>query len=88
MFNVVLKKKILRAARSMPKKEQELFQALVVDIRLNGPVRTNWRNYGVLEGTNTHHCHLSYHWAACWYETVNGVEVEVTYVGSRENAPY
>ena len=27
-------------------------------------------------------------WAACWIETIKGIELEVTYVGSRENAPY
>ena len=32
--------------------------------------------------------HLSYHWVACWIETIEGIELEVTYVGSRENAPY
>lgn len=31
---------------------------------------------------------LSYHWVACWIETIEGIELEVTYVGSRENAPY
>ena len=45
-------------------------------------------NYKKLVNTNTHHCHLSYHWAACWIETIKGIELEVTYVGSRENAPY
>ncbi len=25
---------------------------------------------------------------ACWVETEQGIQVEVTYVGSRESAPY
>lgn len=48
----------------------------------------DWPNYSKLTNSNTYHCHLSYHWAACWMETVQGIELEVTYVGSRENAPY
>ena len=27
-------------------------------------------------------------WVACRIETIKGIELEVTYVGSRENAPY
>ncbi len=87
-MKVVTKKKILKAARSMPKREQTLFVRLVKDLEDRGPVLPEWPNYGMLEGTNTYHCHLSYHWAACWIETVKGIELEVTYVGSRENAPY
>ncbi len=87
-MKVVLKKKIVKAVRSMPKREQALFDTLVREIADLGPERTNWPNYSVLTNTHTHHCHLSYHWAACWFETVKGIEVEVTYVGSRENAPY
>ena len=59
----------------MPQKEQVLFAKLVRDLHEKGPVLPN-------------HCHLSYHWAACWIETIKGIELEVTYVGSRENAPY
>ncbi len=87
-MKVVTKKKILKVARSMPKREQTLFVRLVKDLEDRGPVLPEWPNYGMLEGTNTYHCHLSYHWAACWIETVKGIELEVTYVGSRENAPY
>lgn len=87
-MKVILKKKILKAARSMPKPEQKKFTQLVYDLETKGPVLPNWPNYEKLTGTNTYHCHLSYHWAACWIETQKGIELEVTYVGSRENAPY
>jgi hypothetical protein len=40
------------------------------------------------EHKNKYHCHLSYHWIACWEETIKGIEMEVYYAGSRENAPY
>lgn len=63
--------------------EQVKFTKLIKDLKDRGPVLPDWPNY-----SNTYHCHLSYHWAACWMETVQGIELEVTYVGSRENAPY
>ena len=82
-MKVILKKKILKAARSMLMSEQVKFTKLIKDLKDRGPVLPDWPNY-----SNTYHCHLSYHWAACWMETVQGIELEVTYVGSRENAPY
>lgn len=85
---VITKQKILKAARLLPRKEQILFVKLVKDLEDNGPVLPNWPNYRKLSGTNTYHCHLSHHWAACWIETIKGIELEVTYVGSREDAPY
>ncbi len=88
MFRVVLKKSVKKSLEKMPDKEIDLFTQLANEIRFNGPIRTNWKNYGILTGTNTHHCHLSRKWVACWVETEKGIEVEVTYVGSRESAPY
>jgi len=64
------------------------FEKLVEDLEQKGPVRKEWSKYGKLKGTNTHHCHLSYKWVACWVETKKGIEIEVTYAGSRESAPY
>ena len=87
-MKVILKKKILKAVTQLPRKEKILFDKLVNDLKEKGPVLQGWPNYKKLTGTNTHHCHLSYHWAACWIETPKGIELEVTYVGSRENAPY
>jgi len=88
MFKVLMSRKVARAAAAMPKAQQERLALLVDDIKQNGPVRPNWPNYGVLAGTNTHHCHLSHKWVACWVETEKGITVEVTYAGSRGSAPY
>ena len=88
MRRVVLKKKIVKAVAIMPKRERILFDKLVEDLKEKGPVLPNWPNYKKLTDTNTYHCHLSYHWVACWFETIEGIELEATYVGSRENAPY
>lgn len=88
MYEVVIKRKIVKSVASMPTKEQQQFQLLTQEIALLGPIRSNWTNYGIIVGTNTHHCHLSRKWIACWVETEQGIQVEVTYVGSRESAPY
>lgn len=88
MYEVVIKRKINRMVRTMPPQQIIKFRDLVNEIKIHGPVRSNWDNYGILKGTNTHHCHLSPKWVACWEETEKGIKVEVTYVGSRESAPY
>lgn len=75
-------------AKTMPPQQIIKFRDLVNEIKLKGPIRSNWPNYGMIIGTKNHHCHLSPKWVACWEETEKGIQVEVTYVGSRESAPY
>lgn len=60
---------------------------LVNDLIEKGPVQKEWPNFSPL-GKNTYHCHLSYSWVAVWYCEKDSVVLEVTYVGSREDAPY
>ena len=81
------KKRITKAVEKMPQREQELYAQLILDLKESGPVQTGWSNFSSL-GKNKYHCHLSYHWIACWEETIKGIEMEVYYAGSRENAPY
>jgi hypothetical protein len=88
VFKILLKKSVLKSVRKLPESVFGQFELLVADLKQNGPIRRNWTNYGVLKGTNTHHCHLSHKWVACWVETKQGIEIEVTYAGSRESAPY
>lgn len=71
----------------MPLKQQKLLANLVEDLELKGPLRTEWPNFSKLE-ENEYHCHLSRNWVACWRETEIGMEIEVYYAGSREDAPY
>ena len=80
-------KKCKKALEKMPKTERLIFAKLIEDLRTTGPVQPGYRNYSKL-GKGKYHCHLSYHWVACW-ECLNGEYViEVYYVGSRESAPY
>ncbi len=77
-----------KQAKKLPKREQDILALLVKDLRLRGPVVSEWKNYSKL-GPNTYHCHLSYRWVACWRVEKGDMElIEIYYAGSRENAPY
>ncbi|MBP7283139.1 MAG: hypothetical protein KBA66_16260 [Leptospiraceae bacterium] len=86
-YAVYIKKKVQKNLNKLPKDTQELFWLLIEEIELKGPIRSDWNNFSKL-GKNKYHCHLSYHWVACWQELENKFEIEVYYAGSRENAPY
>jgi hypothetical protein len=88
VFKVVVKKSVSKAIKKMPKDQVTLLYDLIDDLEQKGPVRSDWPNYSVLKGSNTHHCHLSHKWVACWVETQQGIKIEVTYAGSRESSPY
>jgi len=66
----------------------EGFKALVDILAACGPAGAHdWKNYGKLSG-NEYHCHLTYHYVACWRHEKQTITIEVYYVGSREAAPY
>ncbi len=88
MWKVNIKRKLQRKIESLPGNVQSLFADLKMDLEHDGPEQPGWPNYSKL-GREKYHCHLNYHYAACW--TVNddkNLILEVYYVGSRENAPY
>ncbi|MFZ4403745.1 MAG: cytotoxic translational repressor of toxin-antitoxin stability system [Pseudobdellovibrionaceae bacterium] len=85
---VTIHKKVKKGLNKLPKHIQEAFESLVVDLQDCGPVRGDWPNYSKL-GDGTHHCHLNYSYVVVWTEEDKQLKlIEVTYVGSRENAPY
>lgn len=87
-WTVKTKKKVAKSLQKLPKNVREDLQALVADIMKSGPVRGDWPNYSKL-ADGSHHCHLNYSYVAVWIVVDNEIRiVEVTYVGSRENAPY
>ena len=87
MYEVVIKKRILKNIQRMPAPIQRKMANLVEDLRDKGPFRKDWPNYSKLS-RNQYHCHLSHRWIACWYYERNSFVIEVYYAGSRENAPY
>ncbi len=87
MYEIVIKKRMLKNIQKMPVAIQRKMANLVEDLRDQGPLRRNWPNYSRLS-KNEYHCHLSHSWVACWHHERNTVAIEVYYAGSRENAPY
>ena len=87
VYKVTISNRVKKRVKKMPIYEQDAFTLLVEEIKKKGPIRTNWSNFSDL-GKNKYHCHLSYHWVACWYWEKGTYVVEITYAGSREDAPY
>ncbi len=87
MYEVKVKKKVEKNLRTLPQAIVAKFGALVHDLEESGPVQTSWPNYSQL-GACDYHCHLTYHYVACWYCENESITIEVYYVGSREGAPY
>lgn len=87
-WSVSLKRKVVKSLKKLPKNVQEALESLVVDLEDKGPVRGDWPNYSKLSD-GSHHCHLNYSYVAVWIEEDKSLKIiEVTYVGSREGAPY
>ena len=87
-WRVQVKKKAAKKLLKLPKAIQEALESLSADMRETGPVRGDWQNYSKLSD-GSHHCHLNYSYVAVWVVIDDKIRIiEVTYVGSRENAPY
>lgn len=86
-YRVVWSRRIEKQISKCPQRVQEAFFLLVDDIIISGPIQKNWRNFSDL-GKDRYHCHLGYHWVACWEWKKKSIVVEVYYVGNRENSPY
>ena len=91
-WTVLYNRKALKQRKQLPVRWRKVLSVLAAEIKKTGPVRGNWPNYSKL-GQVTHHCHLnkkgSPTYIAVWEVTEKEVRiVEVTYVGTREKAPY
>lgn len=87
-YTIRLKKSVTKNLGKLPSEIQRKFVELtwvLMDCGPTGPYK--WRNYSKLSKED-YHCHLSYHYAACWRSESKTIIIEVYYVGSRENAPY
>lgn len=87
MYVVIIRKKVTKSLPSLPSKVLDKFKLLVEDLKESGPVQPNWMNYSKLD-KDLYHCHLGYHYSACWKNENGTITIEVYYVGSRERAPY
>jgi len=87
-WEVKVSKDAEKRARKLPKKVSFLFRALLLDLAKLGPTQPEWSNYSKLTH-DRYHCHLNYRFVAVWEVVDQKIRVlEITYVGSREGAPY
>ena len=86
-YSVIWKRRVEKQIRRCPEYVQQKFWILVNDLKDYGPIQKGWSNYSTLK-KNVYHCHLDYSWVAVWHCEKDSIVVEVTYVGSREKAPY
>jgi mRNA-degrading endonuclease RelE of RelBE toxin-antitoxin system len=87
-WEVNVAKRAGKRVKKLPVPVVQLFEALLVDLMKMGPVQHEWPNYSKLT-QGRYHCHLNYRFVAVWEVIDDTIRVlEVTYVGSREDAPY
>ena len=80
MFNVGLSNKAAKQFSKLSKTLKEEYHVLFSELVYN-PFK------GKLS-ENEYHTHVKYHWVAIWKVDKTKNLVTVTYIGSRENAPY
>ncbi len=96
-WKVEFSKAAKKGRDSLPVKFKAIFDLLVKEIEVGGPVRKDWPNYGKLyKGPripdNALHCHLNKgqpRYVVCWIvKDKTFKKVEMFYVGTHEKAPY
>ena len=93
MWRVNLIGKARKNCKKVPKNIQEIFQVLLAEIKIAGPIRNRWPNYVKISGKkDCYHCHLQKGkptYVAVWKVTDKPQKIiEVTYVGTHEKAEY
>lgn len=93
-WEVILHRNVVKSRKGLSPKIECIFQTLLMELEISGPMRPNWPNYGKLKvkKKSYHHCHLKKGkptYVAIW-EVIDRERrlLEVTYVGSHEQAPY
>ncbi|MGK5088752.1 cytotoxic translational repressor of toxin-antitoxin stability system [Bdellovibrionota bacterium FG-2] len=88
-WTVRLTKRAQKQLNQLPENIQRTLYALARELNAMGPVQGSWPNYSKLTGRDRHHCHLNYRFVAVWEVVDREIRlIEVTYVGSRKDAPY
>jgi hypothetical protein len=79
----------------LPPQIQDRFDLLSKELEVAGPIRSNWTNFGRLQGTKKtllYHCHIKSGrptYVTCWEVIDKDIKLmEVYYVGTHEKAPY
>ncbi|OGQ90775.1 MAG: hypothetical protein A2289_02715 [Deltaproteobacteria bacterium RIFOXYA12_FULL_58_15] len=95
MWSVQFTAASAKALKKLPQRVQRTAAALAAELAVCGPVLhgKGWRNFGKLRGrADQYHCHIKSGrptYVACWGMVSRSQRViEVSYVGTHENAPY
>jgi addiction module RelE/StbE family toxin len=91
-WKVVVKRKVDKSIRKLPKRIQEQYELLVQDLMFSGPI-IKWPNFSKLSGMcDTYHCHIKKGrptYVVVWVVVDKKIKIiEVSYVGSHEKAQY
>jgi len=93
-WTLVFSKSANKQKDRLPARIRVRLDALTMAIEVSGPVQPSMPHFGKLKGTSdeVYHCHLNKGrptYVTVWRVKDRIVElVEVTYVGTHENAPY
>lgn len=93
-WKVEFSKKVIKQLKRLPHKAQHMVVSLKVDIEHYGPIRTDWSNFSALDKKSSiYHCHLNKRghptYIAIWQVIDKKIRfIEITNVGTREDAPY
>jgi len=94
MWTVELNSKSRKQKEKLPPDIAANLLALLIQLELTGPAQPKWPHYGKLRGQRkqTHHCHLNRGkpaYVAVWQIEDKRIKLlEITYVGTHENASY
>jgi mRNA-degrading endonuclease RelE of RelBE toxin-antitoxin system len=87
-WTVTLSNRAAKRTKKLPTKVKDIFEALLLDLATIGPIQHEWSNYSKLTH-DRYHCHLNYSFVAIWEVVDREIRIlEITYVGTREGAPY
>jgi mRNA-degrading endonuclease RelE of RelBE toxin-antitoxin system len=87
-WTVTLSNRATKRTKKLPKRVKEIFEALLLDLIKTGPIQYEWPNFSKLT-YDRYHCHLNYSFVVIWEVVNEEIRIlEVTYVGTREDAPY
>ena len=93
-WDVGMTKRAAKGRDNLPPEILELFWALFQGLILLGPVQYKLPHYGKLQNQKieTHHCHLNKNrppYVVIWkVQNKDKKLMEISYVGTHENAPY
>lgn len=90
-WEIRITNKTRKQIEKLPKRLMPVLDFLLHDLRIGGPIRGNWPNFGKLEA-DRYHCHLiKGHptYVAVWKIIDKKLRIiEAVYVGTHEKAPY